>query len=768
MGRGRLARTSRRARPMAAEKLSRDADAWASLVSDEVGKPRLEAMAGDVVPSLDAIRWTVRQAGAALADRRIGPGWQRALLMPAGRCRWVPYGVVGMLGTWNYPIFLNAPLIARRRTGQRATANWSGGRRNRAAMCGEKLRSSLREAGVPERSGGGHPGGAGGRPCPGGIIRLIRSCSLAESRGAGMCSVPPAPGASLRWRSSRGSTRRSSCPMRRSRRRSREPVLGAFVGCGRDDAWPVEAGVCRRRRPALGRRPRRRGAAVAGRRPVAARNRPRADDRTGGTSTAPRDGRGRLGAGGIRGNGRATDRRRGVVLPAHGPSRRYIPIPRRPSPAPFGPVVIVRGVGSADEAIAAITAQPLPRAWRRASGAAMSGRRPRSGDDSMRDRSPSTTPSRRQATPRPRLAAGEGERLWSHQGRHRPPRIRPAPGRLRPTPRRLAAPALPLPGHPVFARFPLRLSVVVPPTRLSRCTVFARYSLAERDRYRLISGSDWRVRRPRRAGRRWPASYPLRPDSTATTSSYAADGVRDIARSNVVSRPMMRHLVTIKERVMRPANPDLLAGPPGTGRAIEKTRGIADPHSKVLGDGHDRAGRFLRHGRCAGSAPAPTTRSRTEDRRHARIRPRGDPVPSGATPTTKYRKKADAPSNTTSPASMGPSAPSPVRTGITTTRASLQVRLLRDAPLLVRGQVRLGDRLAQLLPPDRARQRQDGDGLQHVRRPLHARSSAVTATPTSATSSTTALSRPACGTASTRPPLDFDKGAKPPRREDTE
>src|SRR5262249_39568821 len=93
--------------------LSRDADAWADLICAEIGKPRVEAMGGDLLSTLDAIRWTVRHAGAALADRRIGPGWQRALLMPAGVCRWVPFGVIGMLGTWNYPLFLNAPPIAQ-------------------------------------------------------------------------------------------------------------------------------------------------------------------------------------------------------------------------------------------------------------------------------------------------------------------------------------------------------------------------------------------------------------------------------------------------------------------------------------------------------------------------------------------------------------------------------------------------------------------------------------------------------------------------------
>src|SRR5262249_1686193 len=93
--------------------LSREADAWADLIRTEIGKPRIEAMGGDVLSTLDAIRWTVRHGGSALAQRRIGPAWQRWLLMPGGVIRWVPHGVVGMLGTWNYPLFLNAPPIAQ-------------------------------------------------------------------------------------------------------------------------------------------------------------------------------------------------------------------------------------------------------------------------------------------------------------------------------------------------------------------------------------------------------------------------------------------------------------------------------------------------------------------------------------------------------------------------------------------------------------------------------------------------------------------------------
>jgi acyl-CoA reductase-like NAD-dependent aldehyde dehydrogenase len=128
-------------------RLSREADDWADLIRDEIGKPRIEAMGGDVLVTLDAIRWTVRHAARTLAPRRIGPAWQRWLLMPGGRCHWAPLGVVGMIGTWNYPLLLNAPPIAQALAAGNAVV-WKAS--ELAPLCGAKLEESLKRAGIPE------------------------------------------------------------------------------------------------------------------------------------------------------------------------------------------------------------------------------------------------------------------------------------------------------------------------------------------------------------------------------------------------------------------------------------------------------------------------------------------------------------------------------------------------------------------------------------------------------------------------------------------
>jgi acyl-CoA reductase-like NAD-dependent aldehyde dehydrogenase len=127
--------------------LSREAGEWADRIQAEIGKPRIEAMGGDVLSTLDAIRWTVRHGGRALREQSIGAGGQRWLLMSPASIRWVPYGVVGMLGTWNYPLFLNAPPIAQALAAGNAVV-WKAS--ELAVWCAALLDQGLKDAGLPE------------------------------------------------------------------------------------------------------------------------------------------------------------------------------------------------------------------------------------------------------------------------------------------------------------------------------------------------------------------------------------------------------------------------------------------------------------------------------------------------------------------------------------------------------------------------------------------------------------------------------------------
>ena len=126
--------------------ISRDTDDFAALISSEAGKPRSEAVGGDVISTLDALRWTVRHGGRALAGATLGPGHQRMLQIPTGRLAFRPVGVVGMIGTWNYPLFLNAPPIAQALAAGNAVV-WKPS--ELAPLVGQRLQQSLDESGLP-------------------------------------------------------------------------------------------------------------------------------------------------------------------------------------------------------------------------------------------------------------------------------------------------------------------------------------------------------------------------------------------------------------------------------------------------------------------------------------------------------------------------------------------------------------------------------------------------------------------------------------------
>ena len=85
-------------------RIAANADSLARAVADEIEKPLQEAYGADVLPSLAALQWLERNAPNALRDRMI-PGGRGAFAQAQ------PLGVVGVIGTWNYPLYLNiAPI----------------------------------------------------------------------------------------------------------------------------------------------------------------------------------------------------------------------------------------------------------------------------------------------------------------------------------------------------------------------------------------------------------------------------------------------------------------------------------------------------------------------------------------------------------------------------------------------------------------------------------------------------------------------------------
>ncbi|MFA5890806.1 MAG: aldehyde dehydrogenase family protein [Actinomycetota bacterium] len=75
-------------------------------VAEENGKPRAEALTHDVLPSMLTLAYLGRIAPKALRARSTG----RALGLAFGsesKIEWRPFGVVGCITPWNYPMFLS-------------------------------------------------------------------------------------------------------------------------------------------------------------------------------------------------------------------------------------------------------------------------------------------------------------------------------------------------------------------------------------------------------------------------------------------------------------------------------------------------------------------------------------------------------------------------------------------------------------------------------------------------------------------------------------
>jgi acyl-CoA reductase-like NAD-dependent aldehyde dehydrogenase len=87
-------------------------DTVCAAVSQDLGKPTAEVLAGEVLPTADACRFLLRNADRLLRSRRV-PSAHRPLWLWGQRdtVHRVPRGVVGIIGTWNFPLLLNAVQI---------------------------------------------------------------------------------------------------------------------------------------------------------------------------------------------------------------------------------------------------------------------------------------------------------------------------------------------------------------------------------------------------------------------------------------------------------------------------------------------------------------------------------------------------------------------------------------------------------------------------------------------------------------------------------
>ncbi|MEO6504283.1 MAG: aldehyde dehydrogenase family protein [Jatrophihabitantaceae bacterium] len=81
--------------------LVRRTDELAALISKENGKPHDDAVV-EVVLTIAHLAWATRNAGKVLRRRRVNPGL--LAVNHSATLEYLPYGVVGVIGPWNYPL----------------------------------------------------------------------------------------------------------------------------------------------------------------------------------------------------------------------------------------------------------------------------------------------------------------------------------------------------------------------------------------------------------------------------------------------------------------------------------------------------------------------------------------------------------------------------------------------------------------------------------------------------------------------------------------
>jgi acyl-CoA reductase-like NAD-dependent aldehyde dehydrogenase len=88
------------------------ADELAAAVARDVSKSTAEVLGGEVLPLAEACRFLQREAPGLLRPRRV-PGRSRPIWLWGQKdvVHRRPRGIIGIIGTWNYPLFLNGVQI---------------------------------------------------------------------------------------------------------------------------------------------------------------------------------------------------------------------------------------------------------------------------------------------------------------------------------------------------------------------------------------------------------------------------------------------------------------------------------------------------------------------------------------------------------------------------------------------------------------------------------------------------------------------------------
>ena len=125
--------------------LARKADI-ARRITQEVGKPQVEALLTEVLVVLDASRFLIENAFAILREEKLAHG-NLAMKSKSGRILHEPYGVIGIISPWNYPFSIPATeAMAALVAGNAVVLKPS----ELTPLIALELQAMLRDAGVPD------------------------------------------------------------------------------------------------------------------------------------------------------------------------------------------------------------------------------------------------------------------------------------------------------------------------------------------------------------------------------------------------------------------------------------------------------------------------------------------------------------------------------------------------------------------------------------------------------------------------------------------
>src|SRR5260370_3799603 len=115
-------------------------------ITQEAGKPQVEALTTEVLVVLDAARFLIDNAFAILREEKL-PHGNLALKTKSGRILHEPYGVIGIISPWNYPLSIPATeAMAALAAGNAVALKPS----ELTPLIALELQALLREAGVPD------------------------------------------------------------------------------------------------------------------------------------------------------------------------------------------------------------------------------------------------------------------------------------------------------------------------------------------------------------------------------------------------------------------------------------------------------------------------------------------------------------------------------------------------------------------------------------------------------------------------------------------